>query len=221
MFVIWTFRVLVDVHKAEVVQDSMGTNISVAAFAPLWHVSLKVAVVLHNSPLQNLAPLTGCHCQYSAVEFYCAAVAQLKVQNSSCELEHEMDLTKWMSCTLISCYEYHHMNMNISSSFNYYILRLQLFDQNGHQRSHMSNGYKLTILSHHIPLSLQIYFIEDFHNFHFSDTFRHFQTQFLVKSHFFNNGFHNESISECIVVVKCCKLLKLENGVKKGPINAK
>ena len=51
----------------------------------------------------------------------------------------------------------------------------------------MSNGYKLTILSHHIPLSLQIYFIEDFHNFHFSDTFRHFQTQFLVKSHFFNN----------------------------------
>ena len=187
MFVIWTFRVLVDVHKAEVVQDSMGTNISVAAFAPLWHVSLKVAVVLHNSPLQNLAPLTGCHCQYSAVEFYCVAVAQLKVQNSSCELEHEMDLTKWMSCTLIWCYEYYHMNMNISSSFNYYILRLQLFDQNGHQRSHMSNGYKLTILSHHIPLSLQIYFIEDFHNFHFSDTFRHFQTQFLVKSHFFNN----------------------------------
>ena len=118
-----------NVHKAEVVQDSMGTNISVAAFAPLWHVSLKVAVVLHNSPLQNLAPLTGCHCQYSAVEFYCAAVAQLKVQNSSCELEHEMDLTKWMSCTLIWCYEYHHMNMNISSSFNYYILRLQLFDQ--------------------------------------------------------------------------------------------
>ena len=54
---------------------------------------------------------TGCHCQYSAVEFYCAAVAQLKVQNSSCELEHEMDLTKWMSCTLIWCYEYYHMNI--------------------------------------------------------------------------------------------------------------
>ena len=46
-----------------------------------------------------------------------------------------MDLTKWMSCTLIWCYEYYHMNMNISSSFNYYILRLQLFDQNGQQRS--------------------------------------------------------------------------------------
>ena len=61
-------------------------------------MSLKVAVVLHNSPLQNLAPLTGCHCQYSAVEFYCAALAQLKVQNSSCELEHEMDvdLRIWM-----------------------------------------------------------------------------------------------------------------------------